>query len=172
MNIFQYIYCLPLSKITLLIFAVVVAWTLGFKIIPKKVWKILNITALTVSVLAIFYLTVLNREIGSVHQFVLNPLWAFQEAKTEKEYYRSMYMNFFVFVPIGLSMPFALSEKVKHRILLTVLFALLLSALLESLQYFLSMGLAETNDIMCNTLGTAFGTLSYIIGIVLQNKKI
>ena len=46
---------------------------------------------------------------------------------------------------------------------ITIVFAFLLSFTVEFLQYYYHLGRAETDDVICNTLGAAIGTLSYTL---------
>lgn len=70
-------------------------------------------------------------------------------------------MNVFLFVPMGLTLLFALPEKMNHKVLLSVLCAMVLSMIVEILQYVFQLGRAETDDVICNTLGAAIGTLAF-----------
>ena len=108
---------------------------------------------------AIFYMTVYTRGEGA-GEVVLVPFQSFQEAKIQPELYRSMLMNVFLFVPIGLSLPFVLG---KGRIpeLFTVLAALAFTAGIEYLQYRYALGRCEVDDIIMNTLGAVVGSLAH-----------
>lgn len=89
------------------------------------------------------------------------------------ELIRSFFMNVFLFVPLGLSMPHCLSKKpYKRNVFITIGFAAVLSAGIEFLQYYYHLGRCETDDVIANTLGAAVGTLSYLLYIcILKNRK-
>lgn len=73
-----------------------------------------------------------------------------------------MLINVFLFVPIGLSLPFVLSEN-KHPVVTTVIMALVFSVSIEVVRFIFSLGLCEVDDVIMNTLGTMIGTLGYRI---------
>lgn len=73
-----------------------------------------------------------------------------------------MLMNVFLFVPIGLSLPFALSKK-KHPVIITMIAAFLFSVSIEAIQYYFALGLCEMDDVIMNTLGAMIGTLAYFL---------
>ena len=59
-------------------------------------------------------------------------------------------------------MPFLLPETVKNKSRTTILIACAFSLIIEIIQYTFKLGLAETTDVIMNTLGAALGTISYI----------
>ena len=113
-------------------------------------------------IFAIFVVTLLSRSSETV-ELILTPFHSFIEAKTQPEIYRSMLMNVFLFFPFGLTLPFALPEKWNRKALLTIVLALVLSFTIEFLQFHYHLGRAETDDVICNTLGATIGTLSYTL---------
>jgi glycopeptide antibiotics resistance protein len=74
-----------------------------------------------------------------------------------------MLMNVFLFFPLGLTLPYALPEKWNRKGLLTIFLAQVFSIGIELAQYHFHLGRAETDDVICNTLGCVIGTLSYVI---------
>jgi len=96
----------------------------------------------------------------SPSEAVLIPFKSFQEAKIQPELYRSMLMNVFLFVPIGLTLPFALGGR-RMSVGITIAAALAFSAGIEYLQYRYALGRCEVDDIIMNTLGASLGCLSY-----------
>ncbi len=62
-------------------------------------------------------------------------------------------MNVFVFVPFGFMLPWA----AKFKLWQTVLIGLSFTVSIETLQYFLGVGLCEFDDVFNNTLGTVLG---------------
>ena len=81
-----------------------------------------------------------------------------------------MFLNILLFIPLGLSMPFVLSERVKHNVLVTVLSCAALSVLIELVQLAFSMGKFEVNDMIMNTLGAALGTVSFLLVSLILKK--
>ena len=75
--------------------------------------------------------------------------------------YQEMMLNVILFLPIGMTMPFVFGDRVKHTILLTVGISILLSVLIEFLQFILMRGYAEIDDVICNTVGACLGVLPF-----------
>ena len=134
---------------------------LGFREGRGKRWRLLNFILFAGTAAAIFYMTVYTRGEGA-GEVVLVPFQSFQEAKVQPELYRSMLMNVFLFVPIGLFLPFVLG---KGRIpeFFTVLAALAFTAGIEYLQYRYALGRCEVDDILMNTLGALVGTQAHCL---------
>jgi glycopeptide antibiotics resistance protein len=74
-----------------------------------------------------------------------------------------MQMNIFLFIPFGLSTPFALPERLRHKVLLTVPAGMVISACVEACQYFFSLGHCETDDVIMNTIGAFAGATAFLI---------
>lgn len=158
-----YVYCQPLWLIVVEAFAAIVIWAwIGLCAARKKewlrAWKAVNFTLLLLSLGVILYAMVLDRA-SSQREAWLKPFEALRRAKEQPELYRSMLMNVFLFVPLGLTLSAALPERWRAgwRLLCTVAAGLAVSVLIESVQYFCMLGTAEADDVICNTLGAALG---------------
>lgn len=167
-KLYNIIYAMPLSKIRFLMFLLIFAWVyidsfIKKEKISKTTWKFINIFVSVGIFLAILFLTIISRENTAEVEVILTPFHFLEEAKIQPEIYRSMLMNVFLFFPLGLTLPFSLPERWHGKILFTILFALLLSAGIEYAQYYFHLGRAETDDVICNTLGAVIGTFAYII---------
>ena len=132
---------------------------------------------LCVSVVMIVYVTIAARTPGSGAQPAsLRPFAAFSAARQQPELYREMMMNVFLFFPLGLTLSNVLPQKWSRwgRVALTTLFACLLSVGVEVTQYRFSLGMAETDDVICNTLGAFLGACSLLIayGVERLQKRI
>ena len=88
------------------------------------------------------------------------------------EFYRSMFMNVLLFMPFGLSMPFALPNRFKHKALLSIFFGAILSMTVEACQYIFFLGRCETDDVIMNTLGVAIGATSFLIFLIVIKIKL
>lgn len=171
---FYFIYRIPMSLVPWVIVVAVVFWAviMRVKLIKTvKATKIVNGVLLVVSVLGIIYIT-LMRKGTYVREIYLMPFHIFSEAAGETDFYRSMLMNAFLFVPFGIFTPFSLPDKLKtnRKILITVSSAMLLSVIVEALQYFFCLGRCETDDVLCNAVGAVIGSLSYIL-FKIKDKK-
>lgn len=125
----------------------------------KRHWKVLCALVLVVMLAVVIHMTLWGRETGE-YGLKLMPLQSFAEAKIQPEYYRSMLMNVFLFVPLGMSAGMLLPEKysARRRCVMSVLLCMGLSVLLEWMQFVLCVGWAETDDVICNTLGALVGS--------------
>lgn len=165
--VYQLIYGKPLTGIVMAIIACIFVWGFAAAIARKKSkvrkwWKIVNFCLMAMFVVFIIYFTVLSRHAYTT-EIQLIPFHSFIEAQIQPELYRTMLMNVFLFVPMGLTSPFAFPEKIPHKVLVSVLCAMILSTIVEILQYVFHLGRAETDDVICNTLGAAIGTFAFML---------
>ena len=169
---FRLIYTMPLYKVCLVMVLLLVLWAYYRAYLPKKLFWLMNLCVLVVAVSAVLYLTVFSRKVGT-YDIVLVPFSALSEAKKEPERYRSMLMNVFLFFPLGMACANAFSDKMKmrRRVILVVAIGFALSTAVEYIQYRFSLGMAETDDVICNTLGAFVGSLSVILADFLGKHK-
>ena len=159
-ELFLFIYRQPLQRILLWMLLLIFLWGyLGFREGREKRWRLLNFILFAGTAAAIFYMTVYTRGEGA-GEVVLVPFQSFQEAKIQPELYRSMLMNVFLFVPIGLSLPFLLGRGRLPEVF-TVALALAFTAGIEYLQYRYALGRCEVDDVIMNTLGALVGTQAH-----------
>ena len=173
--IFKMFYVLPLHNIIGFMALLIFAWWLmywSFKKYNRQKFfeKFVNRIIFIFIVMVIIAITIVSRNGGS--EVILTPFHSFVEARVQPEMYRSMLMNVFLFFPFGLTLPYALPEKWRCHISITILFALIFSVSIEYSQYYFSLGRAETDDVICNTLGCTIGTISYWLSNVRDKKGI
>ena len=168
----HYIYAKPLFSMFL--FALFCIGAYGFlnAVFKDKKWiKLLSLAGVVLSVVALLYITLFSRG-GGEHPVILKPFYSFEAAKEQREIYRSVFMNWLLYVPLGMFLPYVFPKK--HR-LLNVLFVLFtglaLSSLVEYLQFTLSLGRCETDDVIFNTLGAISGSLGYLLCEYLVRKE-
>ncbi len=163
-SFFHRIYILNILTILITIPILLLVWS----VIGAAFYKYLRIIGAVLAVIAIgaiLYATILSRgESGKGADFV--PFSSFERAKIQPEMYRSMLMNVFLFVPLGLALPFVFSGSTGKRILLTILLGILLSVTIEAIQYFGNLGMAETDDVICNSVGTVIGSCAYLLALL------
>lgn len=167
-KLYRLLYAMPLSKVRFLMLFLIFAWVcidsfIKKEKISKTTWKFINIFVSVGIFFAILFTTIISRENTAEVEVILTPFHFFEEAKVQPEIYRSMLMNVFLFFPLGLTLPFSLPERWHGKVLFTILFALLLSVGIEYAQYYFHLGRAETDDVICNTLGAVIGTFAYIM---------
>lgn len=124
------------------------------------------------AVIAILCATILNRTPGD-YELILTPFASLTAARIQPELYREMLMNIFLFFPLGLTLSNALPQKWHRwlRIILTTLIGCILSAGIEYAQYRYALGLAETDDVICNTLGAFLGSTSLLIAHAIEKHR-
>lgn len=169
---FQSIYSKPLSNIILAIVIAIVAWGYLRTKVQLRRWTMANFVLFCAAVIAILYATILNRTPGN-YELILTPFATFTAAQQQPELYREMLMNVFLFFPLGLTLSNALPRKWHRwlRIILTTLIGCILSAGIEYAQYRYALGLAETDDVICNTLGAFIGSTSLLIAHAIEKHK-
>ena len=131
-----------------------------------------NFVLFCAAVIAILCATILNRTPGN-YELILTPFAALSAARQQPELYRAMLMNVFLFFPLGLTLSNALPQKWHRwgRIILTTLVGCALSAGIEYVQYRYALGLAETDDVICNTLGAFIGSTSLLIAPAIEKYR-
>lgn len=138
----------------------------------RRRWRLTNALLLLAATLIILYATLLSRTPGS-YTAVLTPFAALAAARQQPELYREMLMNVFLFFPLGLTLSNAL-PRTWHcwlRIALTTLTGCAFSAGIEYTQYRFALGMAETDDVICNTLGAFVGASSLLLAHAMEKHK-
>lgn len=131
-----------------------------------------NFVLFCAAVIAILYATILNRTPGN-YELILTPFAALSAARQQPELYREMLMNVFLFFPLGLTLSNALPRKWHRwgRIALTTLIGCILSVGIEYAQYRYALGMAEVDDVICNTLGAFIGSTSLLIAHAIEKSR-
>lgn len=138
----------------------------------RRKWRFTNALLLLAATLIILHTTLLSRTPG-IYTAILTPFAALAAARQQPELYREMLMNVFLFFPLGLTMSNALPRKWHRwlRISLTTLTGCVLSAGIEYAQYRFALGMAETDDVICNTLGAFVGASSLLLAHAMENTR-
>ena len=163
-SFFHQIYVADLSMIMIIMVILLIAWSVFGALLYKRMRLIGLIVSIAYTAI-ILYATVFSRGESSLgHDFI--PFSSFQRAIEQPEFYRSMLMNTFLFEPLGFALPFALKGSTAKRVLLSIVIGFALSFAVEMIQYFFSLGMAEADDVICNTVGTAIGSMSYLLTLL------
>ena len=167
---FNYIYSQSLTVILLVIVVSTVLW--GLLRSRLRRWQAANALLCMMTVTVILYATILTRTPGG-SEAILTPFASLTAARQQSELYREMLMNVFLFFPMGLTLSNALPQKWHRwgRIILTTLVGCALSAGIEYAQYRCALGLAETDDVICNTLGAFLGAASLLAAHAIEKHK-
>lgn len=178
-QLFYYIYRIPVPAVLPIIAAAVLIWGVAMRFLagrfPSAV-KYGNLALAVVTLGGILYITVLRSNPGK-QELILQPFQSFIEAKQQKEMYREMLMNVLLFVPFGLTVPFALTpvkdavfqRNIRYAVIV-LLIAIALSVGIEAVQYHYALGRCETDDVLCNTLGALFGVCAYLLQFPKRQK--
>ena len=169
-GMFNYIYARPLTAILSVIAAGVVLWSFLYGRLRR--WQAINAWLFLLTAAIILHTTLLTRAPG-IPEAILTPFAALAAARVQPELYREMLMNVFLFFPLGLTLSNALPRRWNRwlRIGVTTLAGCLLSAGIEYAQYRFALGLAETDDVLCNTLGALLGAASLLVAHVIESHK-
>ena len=169
----HFIYAQPPLLIIFLMAAALALWGCrATKIHMTLHWRRGNLILSILMAIAILYTTILSRSEGN-SGLVLTPFAALAAARQQPELYREMLMNVFLFFPLGLTLSNAL-PRTWHcwlRIALTALTGCVLSAGIEYAQYRFALGMAETDDVICNTLGAFVGASSLLLAHAMEKHK-
>lgn len=171
MTIIKEFYAQPMIFIYLEALAMFATWTAAMLLLREKERRIVALAGTAISFALILFFTLYGRfgqKMDTVPDFL--PLINFVKSDLKSDVWRSMFLNILLFMPPGLSLPFALSGKVKHNVLATIMSCAVLSVLIELVQLVFSMGKFEFNDMIMNTLGAAIGTLSYLLVSLILKK--
>ncbi|MBQ6885878.1 MAG: nucleotidyltransferase family protein [Clostridia bacterium] len=143
------------------------------RFINNKLLMLINTFFLITSIVIIVLYTLVRD--ADKTEINLIPFCTFFRIKNNgnTELTRSFFMNVFLFVPLGLSMPYVLSQKPRRwPVFVTIAFAAVLSVGIEFLQYYYHLGRCETDDVIANILGATVGTLSYLLYMkILKNQE-
>ena len=145
-------------------------WTVAMLVLRGKARRIVAGVGALCAVSLILMFTLLGRSSGEGQALSLIPFASFVKALTQSEFYRTMYMNMLLFLPLGLSLPFVLPDKIKHKALVTILIGAASSITIEAIQLIFKIGKCETDDVLMNTLGVIIGITSYLICIIAEKK--
>ena len=158
--------------VCILLLSLLLLWPMLCQRVGKRRRVLLNTALACAAAFIILYATILTRTPG-VPAVILTPFASLTAARVQPELYREMLMNVFLFFPLGLTLSNALPRK-WHRwgkIALTTLVGCILSAGIEYAQYRYALGMAEVDDVICNTLGAFLGSTSLLIAHAIEKHK-
>jgi hypothetical protein len=158
--------------VCILLLSLLLLWPMLCQRVGERRRVLLNTALACVAAFIILYTTILTRTPG-VPEAILTPFASLTAARQQPELYREMLMNVFLFFPLGLTLSNALPRKWHRwlRIILITLIGCALSAGIEYTQYRYALGLAETDDVICNTLGAFLGAASLLAAHAIEKHK-
>ena len=155
-----------------MLLSLLLLWPMLCQRVGERRRVLLNTALACAAAFIILYATILTRTPG-VPAVIPTPFAALTAARVQPELYREMLLNVFLFFPLGLTLSNALPRKWHRwlRIILTTLVGCILSAGIEYAQYRYALGLAETDDVICNTLGAFLGAASLLAAHAIEKHK-
>ena len=168
----HYIYSRSFISIITFMALALAAWGALPARVGARRWRWGNLVLVLLITAAILYATLFSRAEGSTG-LILTPFAFLTAARIQPEIYREMLMNVFLFFPLGLTLSNALPRKWHRwgRIILTTFIGCILSAGIEYAQYRYALGMAEVDDVICNTLGAFIGATSLLIAHAIEKHK-
>lgn len=168
----HYIYTRSFISVITFMALALAAWGALPARVGARRWRCGNLVLVLLITAAILYATLFSRAEGGTG-LILAPFASLTAARQQPELYREMLMNVFLFFPLGLTLSNALPRKWHRwgRIILTTLIGCALSAGIEYAQYRYALGLAETDDVICNTLGAFIGSTSLLIAHAIEKSR-
>jgi len=168
----RHIYAIPLHMVIFLMLALLIVWAMLSLHQNQRKRSTINAVLCSITALIILYATILTRAPGD-YELILTLFATFTAAQQQPELYRAMLMNVFLFFPLGLALSNALPQKWNRwvRIAFTTLIGCILSAGIEYAQYRYALGMAEVDDVICNTLGAFIGSTSLLIAHAIEKSR-
>lgn len=168
----HYIYSRSFISVITFMALALTAWGALPARVGARRWRWGNLALMLLMTAAILYATLFSRAEGSTG-LTLTPFASLTAARVQPEIYREMLMNVFLFFPLGLTLSNALPRKWHRwgRIFLTTLVGCALSAGIEYTQYRYALGMAEVDDVICNTLGAFIGSTSLLIAHAIEKSR-
>lgn len=155
-----------------MLLSLLLLWPVLCQRVGERRRVLLNTALACAAAFIILYATILTRTPGD-YELILTPFATFTAALQQPELYRAMLMNVFLFFPLGLTLSNALPQKWHRwgRIILTTFVGCILSAGIEYTQYRYALGMAEVDDVICNTLGAFIGSTSLLIARAIEKSR-
>lgn len=168
----HYIYSRSFISVITFMALALTAWGALPARVGARRWRWGNLALMLLMTAAILYATLFSRAEGSAG-LILAPFASLTAARQQPEIYREMLMNIFLFFPLGLTLSNALPRKWHRwlRIALTTFVGCILSVGIEYTQYRYALGMAEVDDVICNTLGAFIGSTSLLITPVIEKYR-
>ena len=171
-NMLHYIYSRSFISVITFMALALAAWGALPARVGARRWRCGNLVLVLLITAAILYATLFSRAEGGTG-LILTPFASLTAARQQPELYREMLMNVFLFFPLGLTLSNALPRKWHRwlRFILTTFVSCALSAGIECAQYRYALGMAEVDDVICNTLGAFIGSTSLLIAPAIEKYR-
>jgi len=101
-----------------------------------------------------------NRPLSDVNLVFMKETWKLVYAPSRLDFFYNSLGNIMCFVPFGILFPIVFSKK--QSFFKTILMGMLFSIIIETLQFLLSTGVSDIDDVFFNTCGAILGYLIYL----------
>lgn len=119
----------------------------------------LSFGGLIVYTLFVLYKTVFSRKRG-FYSVNLDLGWSYKAMLNGVPgMFSQIYLNIMFFIPVGIFIEGFLLKKYKRRYILSIVYGVMLTVIVECLQLLFHRGTFELDDILNNTIGTIIGIL-------------
>ena len=166
-KLLHWLYCLDFVDSVVLLIACSFLFCLAHNRFAQYCsWKVLVTLLLLIATVGVIYTTLGTRTSGETLQVNLIPLHSYREVMNggNPEILRSNFMNVVLFYPIGLLATALLPEKWsgRHRWALSITLCTILSIGIEYVQYAISLGQCEIDDVIHNVIGAWIGSITML----------
>ena len=160
-------YAQPYLLVFLEMVTVYIVWTFLMLLLRGKSGRIVAVVGLLLSLTLVACLTIVGR--SEAGEIMLIPFITFFRAFANPGYLRSAIMNIALFIPLGLTLPYVLPDRIRRKVPVTVVAGLLLSIAVEAVQLLFALGNSEMDDILMNTFGAFLGATSWSVCVYTWN---
>lgn len=102
-----------------------------------------------------------HRPLSDINFIFLKEAWKLVYAPSKLDFIYNCFGNILCFLPLGFLAPIVFSKK--QTFLRVSLAGMLLSILIETLQFFLDTGVTDIDDVFFNTVGVVIGYSLYVL---------
>ncbi len=165
-EVFRYIYRMSIPSTIIVLILVCCLWSIitrKFKSVQKEnVWKFINAFFFILWIVCVVHMTLFSR--SSRMEINLIPFHFITDTIKigNEEIFRTGWMNIILFVPGGMLLSYVINKPKLLNNTLQIIFLMLFSILIEVLQWHYQLGVVETDDVICNTIGAIIGVISIV----------
>ena len=171
-GIYDYIYDMNIPLLCLLGAGFLGGWMWLMTVLPARARRHVCVAALAVAAFLIVGKTLLGRTVEPDLYFPQwNPLYSVTVYWDQPDQWRGMFMNILLFVPLGGVLPHLLRGTPARRVGTAAGLGAALSAVIEVVQQLTLVGCLQTEDLLCNTLGTLIGAAVYFAYVALAKRQ-
>ncbi|MBQ9859784.1 MAG: VanZ family protein [Clostridia bacterium] len=163
--LYQWVYYMNLPLLILLGVGLLAVWTALSLALPRRAWRWVCAALVPLCLYLVYAGTLRGRGVGEYENYFI-PFQVVVLHGLSAQYIREFVLNCVLFAPLGATLSFALP-----RWWLCLPSAAVISLAVEILQASLRVGYFQTDDLLCNLLGTLVGALPYLIHSALAKRR-